>query len=880
MEPSASDAKDVGRPRRLALTVLGALVLIAAVLAAGSAGLDSPWIQGDEHVFIAANPDVTGDEHPVAVHWRWLRLFGELQEDLYQPFTILTYAVEWVIWGDQRVPAIRRTDVLLHALNGLLFWAVMTVLLRRVMKSPVGVAMRLGWAMAMVWAMHPMLVTTFAADMGRTHLLAATFALAALLLHLRALTPAAGYSVSGAGLSASAIAEPRASSSGGRVATGWFAASFFLLALAMLNKPVVGWVLVAFGIEAVLLGPVAAIRSRRVWSVAALCLGFALLTLITTSRAKMIDGSQALFGDPPARAALGLFLYLRNAFWPGPWIRPYYPPDPMTGWGYAPVWLGLLAMLVLVVIGLGVASRRPAWRMAGVGALWVLGAWLPLSGLIGARVVAAQDRYFYQPLMAVCLMAAAVLALLAARTRRGPAVAMAACAGAGLFGAAALPVDAVMAAQSRSTLQRAIWSAAADPADPRLAELVAAACKFGWTHETPEDRLPEPPDQRAMQLAELVRATELAATPTAEHYFPTPRDQAAFHRRLAFEFLLIRQPELSLAQAEQARALDPEAVSSWGRVAHALQALNRLDEARSAYEEIERRLTPAAPDRGLLLTEFGRLLLYRFQDLPAARARFVAALQSQGLPDEVRDQAKVGLARCEVLIGEGLVGLRLAEDVLAGNPGDFEAGLVVALYHLRSHHFEPAYTTYAALLAAAPTHYEALRGFHEACAALGRWSDSREAWQAAVMQDPDELAYRSYLVWAMACAGTEQTAAAAEALMEEDPDNPFARLGLAVVELRADRVEAAVESIRAARRGRPVAGAREAARAEATLRVMLERGEIAPEALLLMAALQLEQGDGATARESAARYLGGAGETKWRALAEELMAVAATQPAR
>ena len=43
------------------LWLLG-LLLAAGVLAAGTRGLNSPWIQGDEYIFIANNPDVTGME--------------------------------------------------------------------------------------------------------------------------------------------------------------------------------------------------------------------------------------------------------------------------------------------------------------------------------------------------------------------------------------------------------------------------------------------------------------------------------------------------------------------------------------------------------------------------------------------------------------------------------------------------------------------------------------------------------------------------------------------------------------------------------------------------------------------------------------------------
>jgi len=50
-------AANAARPQRGRLVLLG-LVLVAAVIVAGSPQLDAPWILGDEFVFIVDNPDV------------------------------------------------------------------------------------------------------------------------------------------------------------------------------------------------------------------------------------------------------------------------------------------------------------------------------------------------------------------------------------------------------------------------------------------------------------------------------------------------------------------------------------------------------------------------------------------------------------------------------------------------------------------------------------------------------------------------------------------------------------------------------------------------------------------------------------------------------
>ncbi len=213
------------RPSRRLLGILG-LVLAAAVYVAGSPGLDSPWIQGDEFVFIVTNPDVNpaaDPEHePAPLGSRLAAIVTKVHDDLYQPIPILSYAVEWDLTGGEPL-SFRRTDLLLHVLNVLLLWWVLATLLApdgRAGSAPTSVV---AWALALLWALHPMLVTTYAADMGRTHLLSATFSLLALRLYVYTLTP--GKSACFIGVVAALLA-------------------------AMLCKPVIGWVLLAFVLEA------------------------------------------------------------------------------------------------------------------------------------------------------------------------------------------------------------------------------------------------------------------------------------------------------------------------------------------------------------------------------------------------------------------------------------------------------------------------------------------------------------------------------------------------------------------------------------------------------------------------------------------------------
>jgi hypothetical protein len=175
-------------PRRTGLTFLLGLVLLILAIISGAPDLDATWIQGDEQRFIANNPDVTGEDQTLPRWQQYLNIFAHSHDDLYQPIPILTYALEWDLWGAERVTRMRTTDVLLHAVNGLLLWGVLCALLRRFVPDASSLAHYLiSFALALIWTLHPINVSAYAADMGRTHILSAGFLLLAIRAHLATL---------------------------------------------------------------------------------------------------------------------------------------------------------------------------------------------------------------------------------------------------------------------------------------------------------------------------------------------------------------------------------------------------------------------------------------------------------------------------------------------------------------------------------------------------------------------------------------------------------------------------------------------------------------------------------------------------------------------
>jgi len=817
---SPIDAPDP-RPGALPWARHAALAAATAVLVliAGSPALDAPWLPGDEYIFLVDNPDVNPavDPSPLVrpLPRRLAAIFAKVHDDLYQPIPIATYALEWALTGGDPL-SFRRTDLLIQALNALLLWWVLhAALTAGRTATPRGFAL-LAWTLATLWALHPMLVTTWAADMGRTHLLSATFALLTLRLYLLWLQDRRIVALVGA---------------------------LLLLIAAMLCKPIPGWVLLALALEAAHRGWRQAARQPAVWIVALICGVFAALTYWTSRTSGLMeDASRGLFGDPLARSALAVWIYFRNLVAPL-WLSFWYLPDPRTGWSYPWVWVGL-ALAAASVLHAVRAWKRPEMRSAAIGWAWCWALLLPVIGLVGARESAAVDRYMYQPLMGIALVVGALLcrALWAGRSaghaRVVVPVTLLAVVGLVLF-------DMAQVGVARSPVRRARRLVELNRGDPRALEALAVAYEFARRHPLSHADATLVPTGKSQvsYFTSLAHATltEAAATPGLERFFPRPADRGPFHRRLAYRFLLLGDAQASLAQAEQARQLLPGEFLTWRRLAHAYQAVGRYDDAVAAYQQCEALLaTQELATRAAHFTDYGTLLMYELDRDQEACTQFQNALETGKAPLE----AKLGWAVCQIRYGEGAAGFRLIVDILetirqrGAHPiVQLRAGLALGEYRLRSHHWDEAYGVYKALLQDNPTEYAVLRGFHEACFQSGRIADAVTAWRDAVLKAPGRRELESFLVWAMALSDDDSAARAAEDLMSRDADNPMACLGLAIVELRSGRLERAVELIYRSARGTPVPKAREFERAVGAIQILSKRSELSDEAVVALGAI-------------------------------------------
>ncbi len=822
------------------------LALAAAVIIAGSPELDAPWLPGDEYIFIADNPDVNpaaapgGKGDPLGT--RLARICSTVHDDLYQPLPILTYALEWHLTGGDAT-SFRRTDVLLHAVNALLLWWVLWLVLRRA-ASPAtrpqpsagteGSHAVLAWALALLWALHPVLITTYASDMGRTHLLSATFALLSLGLHTLALE---------------------------RRRVAFFVGALLALLAAMLSKAVPGWLLVVLALEAWRRGWRGALKSPRVYLVVVVCVAFAVLTLRTSRASGSVeDASKGLFGDPLARSALAVWIYFQCIVTPL-WLTVWHLPDPRTGWGHPLVWVGV------GLAGATVWHAVAAWRYAGcrasaLGWAWCWGLLLPVIGLVGAREAAAVDRYVYQPLMGVLLVVGVGVARRLALVRTPHASA-----GSGelplawrvrtkrwllgvtvVLGTAMLLGDLPYCAAARSALRRAKRVVELHPGDPRALEALATAYDFAQGHPLPAvDREQLPPGTAQVAHFRGLWQTTLKQTidcPNLAYFFPGPGDRGPFHRRLSYRLLRAGLPAASLAQAEAARELLPDEYTTWVRLAQAHRALGQLNQAAEAYARAEQLLPDMPLTRAIHYADYGYLLMFDLDRDAEACPRFAKSAElGYDLPP-----AKVGRAACEIRYHEGASGFQLVSEVLSdprirSNPTlAVQAGLVLAEYHLRSHHWNEAGMVYSALLRDEPTNYAALRGLTEVTLQVDRLADAVRAWSAAADQEPGRREFQSFLVWSLALADDPRANRAADELVAGDPANPLACAALALGQLRTGNAAEAVQWVRQLKRGPPIPRARELERLITAVQVLADRRRLPSDAALVQAAAFLTLG--------------------------------------
>jgi tetratricopeptide (TPR) repeat protein len=346
--------------------------------------------------FLGWDDDVNfvGNPHYRGLGWselRWMFTTGHMGH--YIPVTWVTLGLDYLVWGMDPT-GYHLTNLLLHAANAVLAYAIALYLLRHAMPAPAGERpwrQRAGAAAAALsFAVHPLRVESVAWITERRDVLSAFFYLLALLAYLRACAA-------------------RAEEDAPRVFR-WYWTSVGSFALALLSKsmavtlPAVLLIIDAYPLGRLRLGDGLG-AARRVLIEK---LPFVALALIASAVALGVligSGLQTPVTrlDWPGRIMISLYnpaFYLWKTLVPTGLLPFYELPEPFKAFA-PPLLAGGLA--TVAISGLAFALRR---RWPGFLATWAafIVMLLPVIGIVhnGYQIVA--DRYTYLPCLGWALL--------------------------------------------------------------------------------------------------------------------------------------------------------------------------------------------------------------------------------------------------------------------------------------------------------------------------------------------------------------------------------------------------------------------------------------------------------------------------------------------
>ncbi len=336
----------------------------------GAPTLWGTFVGGDDHRLVLNHVLVN---HPSFEHA--IELFAIIHRDLYQPLPLLSFSAEFAVADffdlfrdgvDSGAWLFHLTNILLHAFNALLVWAVVRKLCTASLGKGAGtVAMVAG----VLFAAHPLQVEVVAWINGRMMLLSTLFALLAVL----------------------ALAEWLDSRK-----TSWaLAAPFFSLCCAI-SKIRVGLPLL------LLLAPLAMKRklSRSFWLIWSTCVVitviFGAVNYYATSQAGMFSGAaEHLQGSRIARSVISLAWYLEHFVWPVG-LASWYPAPGFVRWSDAETLRAIAIVLPVVGLFMWAVFRS---RLTAMGFAWFFATIASTLQLVPTRNTLAADRYMYLPIV-------------------------------------------------------------------------------------------------------------------------------------------------------------------------------------------------------------------------------------------------------------------------------------------------------------------------------------------------------------------------------------------------------------------------------------------------------------------------------------------------
>ncbi len=373
---SGPTAPLIGAPQRL--TLLAALLLIAATVALYAPVNHHPFLNYDDDAYVTDNVHVKAGLSGETVAWA----FTTFDEANWHPVTWLSHALDYQLF-DLDPAGHHDVNVLLHLLNvALLFWV-----LWRATGCPGRSLM-----VAALFALHPINVESVAWVAERKNLLSMFFFLLALCAY-------------------------RWYASRPRIGRYCVVAALFIFGL--MSKPQVITLPFLFilwdywPLQRVAIRKKDATRSADpnqilpqksfLWLVMEKLPLFALsaVSAVITMKAQALNGglnTDVPFSNRIENAIVSYARYLGQAFWPTH-LAPIYPHpgDSLKVWE-----ITAALLLVAAITGLVVAYRRHRYLL--VGWLWFLGTLVPMIGLVQVGRQAMADRYAYLPFVGLFLM--------------------------------------------------------------------------------------------------------------------------------------------------------------------------------------------------------------------------------------------------------------------------------------------------------------------------------------------------------------------------------------------------------------------------------------------------------------------------------------------
>jgi protein O-mannosyl-transferase len=521
------------------------------------------------------------------------------------PVTWLTFSLDYAVWGMNPL-GYHLTNVLLHAANAVLFYALALGLLRRALPAAGPRAIRLGAAVAaLFFALHPLRVESVAWITERRDGLSMFFYLVTVLAYLKA-------------------CEREAASR-----RRWLAVSLGAYALGLLSKSLI----MSLPLVLLVLDVYPLRRAQGRWRQVlteklpylALAVAAAVVSFLVL-RATLGLTSDAAY-PPAARLAMALHslaFYLGKTLVPAGLSPMYELPvriDPL-----APRFLASALVVVGLTIGLVLARRRwpaplAAWT---VYALTIA----PVSGIVhnGPQLVA--DRYSYLSCLGFAILLGGGVAAVAAgmvRASPAPRVALVVAAVLWLGGLAALTREQIGVWRDTDEIWRR--SLAVDPD--------CAFCHGQWGAVFGNR------GQLGEAIAHFERVVAL-------------RPSRAHHRaNLGLALLKARQPAEAAEQFQRVLAEEPRDVDTRRRLGLALAQQGQLGEAS---RELERavadnpRHVDALTTLGMMLIDLGRpgealAYLERAVALDPGSAPAREALARAGSATAARPRRRAGTAR-------------------------------------------------------------------------------------------------------------------------------------------------------------------------------------------------------------------------------------------